>query len=364
MNTAEATRTRVNDLPRLARTVPARKVVRWYLMFFPFGKKGLTVGLNQELARRRNSGETPFEYFAPTYVETKEVDGKWVTTQESLLYNYFFIHASEDDLFILKRHQPQYSVLRRVINSDGTSYFPYVKDNVIKMLQWIARSYGGCIPLCLVDQTLLVKGDRIRVIKGAFKGIEANLVKSPKSAVSQIMVFVDNWMCVPLMNIRPNQYEVIGLNDMSDKPRNTHGLDNQQLFSDIHDALCRFHQGTSTEDDRRLATDICNRYADLKVDTSILRCKLYSLLLPAYTILGSSDSRDAVLQLMRVMLPTVTAEQSLALLTVTLYGCTDNVFYHDKAHAMIAPWLKEDSPKKSKLFLIHRLADYDRCLGH
>ncbi len=103
-----------------------RKAVRWYLMFFPFGKKGLKAGLDQELERRRCAGEPPFEYFAPTYAETKEVNGEIVTTQESLLYNYFFIHCSEDDLFILKRHQPQYSVLRRITRSDGSYYYPYV----------------------------------------------------------------------------------------------------------------------------------------------------------------------------------------------------------------------------------------------
>lgn len=352
------------ELPKLIRSVPHRKVVRWYLMFFPFGKKGLTVGLEQELERRKRAGEIQFEYFAPTYAQTKEVDGKLITTQESLLYNYFFIHATEDDLFVLKRHQPQYSVLRRITNADGSYYYPYVEDSTIKTLQWIARSYGGYLPLCLLDQTLLIKGDRIKITKGQFKGIEAFLVTKPRSTVSQIMVFVDNWMCVPLMNVRPVQYEVIDLFNKEEKEKSSHGLDNPHLFWNLHKALCRFHQGETTDEDTKLAKDTYLMYSDLKVDTSILRCKLYSILLPACIILGYKEKTDGILKLVQMMLPKITAEQSLALLMVTLYGCTDNVFYHEKAHRLIEPWIGEEAPKKSKQLLIQRLADYDKCLGH
>ncbi len=341
-----------------------RKTVRWYLMFFPFGKKGLTVGLERELERRRRSGEKPFEYFAPTYVESREADGRIVSTQEALLYNYFFIHCSEDDLFVLKRHQPQYSVLRRISKADGSYHYPYVNDSAIRTLQWVARSYGGRIPLCLLDQTLLVKGDRIRITKGQFKGIEAHLVKRPKSTVSEIMVFVDNWMCIPLMNVRPAQYEVIGINDTKEKPKEHRGLDNPQLSQNLHDALCRFLRGESTEADLKLARETYERYSEVKAETSILRCKQYSLLLPAATILGDKEKSDNMVSLVQVMLPSITAEQSLALLLTVMYGCTDNMFFYERAHQLIDPWVKESTPKKSKQQLIKRLADYDRELGH
>ncbi len=333
-------------------------------MTFPFGKKGLTYGLDQELERRKRAAEQLFEYFAPTYVETKEIDGEIVTTQASLLYNYFFIHASEDDLFILKRHQPQYSVLRRITNKDGSYYYPYVKDSVIEALQWIARSYGGYIPLYLLDQTLLIKGDRIKITKGQFKGIEARLVTQPKSATSRVMVFVDNWMCVPLMNVRPNQYEVIDLNENGEKEKSTTGLDNLQLSQNLHYALCRYLKGETTEQDTILAEQTLQKFSGLIVNTSILRCKLYSLLLPAYTILGNKEKSEGIMKLIQIMLPKITAEHSLALLMVTLYGCTDNAFYHQKAHQLIDPYTNEQSPKKNKRLLIQRLSDYDRCLGH
>ena len=95
-----------------------------------------------------------------------------------------------------------------------------------------------------------------------------------------------------------------------------------------------------------------------------MRCKLYSLLLPAYTILGDEERQKSVIGTIVSFLPLIRAEQSLALLLLTLYGCTDSSIYYYRAHELIDPWSRESSPKKSKLSLIRRLADYDRWLKH
>ena len=60
----------------------------------------------------------------------------------------------------------------------------------------------------------------------------------------------------------------------------------------------------------------------------------------------------------------VRAEQSRALLSVTLYGCTDNCIYREQAHGIIDSWRTEERPKKIKAQLIRRLDDYDEWLGH
>ncbi len=85
---------------------------------------------------------------------------------------------------------------------------------------------------------------------------------------------------------------------------------------------------------------------------------------PPYTILGNQEKVAGILNLVEFMIPQVTAEQSQDLLMVTLYGCTDNMFYHEKAHAMIASWMKEPSPKRNKQQFIQRLNEIDCCLGY
>ncbi len=359
---AVITKNRPQESALTCRNAADRKVVRWYVMSYPYGRKGLTLGLEQELERRRRDNEPLFEYFAPTYVESREVDGRLVNSTTALLYNYFFVHACEDDIFKLKKNQPQYNLLHRITNADGSYYYPYVEDGIIRTLQWIADSYSGCIPLCLLDPMLLNRGDRVRIIKGQFKGVEATLVTRPKSSVKEVMVLVDNWMCVPLMNVRRGEYEVIRLNDTGAESSDARRVDNPQLSQALHEALCRHHRGEATAEDRALAERTLAQYSTAVVTTSIARCKLYSLLLPACTILGETEKLNGLVRLIQVLLPTIKAEQSLALLMVTLYGCTDNCLYLEKARALTAPWQHEPSPKKGKQNILKRLTCYNEVL--
>ncbi len=347
-----------------AKAIASRRAVRWYLMSYPYNRKGLTDGLERELKRRSKDGEKPFEYFAPTYIEAKEENGKLVTSRTSLLYNYFFIHASEDEIFRIKKFEPQYNLLHKITGKDGISYFPYVKDSVIQTLKWIASSYSGFIPLYLLDQTLLVKGDRIRITKGTFKGVEARLVTRPGSAVKEIMVFVDNWMCVPLMNVKPTQYEIIDVNDTGGHSKAISGLDDQRLSQNLHEALCRCLKGETSEEDLKLAEDTFKKFATIVVDTVVLRCKLYSFLLPACRIMDDRAKLDGLLKIIQVMIPTIKAAQSLAQVLVYAYACTNDYIYHEQAHKLVDPWAFEPEPKRSKRILIDRLSDYDRILGH
>ncbi len=49
--------------------------------------------------------------------------------------------------------------------------------------------------------------------------------------------------------------------------------------------------------------EILRAYASLRAETDVMRCKLYSLLLPAYMLLGESDEFDRLHATMRSMLP-------------------------------------------------------------
>ncbi len=352
---------KADDVVIAARNAKSRNCVRWYLMIYPYGRKGLTIGLDREVERRRKSGEPLIEYFAPRYVEAKQVDGKIVNTDRPLFENYIFVHASIKEIFRMKQFEECYNLPRRAYHSNGEQYYPYVSDDTIRDLKWIARSYSGVIPVLVDNTTWLVKGDRIRITSGSFKGVEATIFDNKLNSSREIMVVVDNWMNVPLLHVREDQYVVIGLNDDSD--RNDVKIDDE-LLPRLHNILCRKYQGTTAAEDCDFVSEVLVQYAGGDVQSNVMRCKLYSILLMAYTILQDKDKRDKLMGIIHVMLPAVTAVQSKALLLTAMYGCTDNSLYFRQAHHLIDPWAKEASPKKSKQQLIQRLADYDRCLGH
>ncbi len=340
----------------------SRQIVRWYLMIYPYGRKGLLQGLDREISRRIRDGEPMIEYFAPVYVEAKEMNGRIVRTEKRLLYNYVFVHASENELFRMKKYEEQYNFPRRETDSDGGYHYPYVSDETMKNLRWIAQSYSGVLPVMVGDTSWLMKGDRIRITSGPFKGVEANLFDNKRNNDKEIMVVVDDWMSVPLLHIKDKQYKVIALN------RSITGgnalIISEELLPKLHEALCRKLKGEITGEDIGMASSMVARYSGQEPGTDIMRCKLYSLLLMAHTILGDEEKKNGLISIINTILPAITAEQSKALLLTALYGCTDSGIYFRQAHALIDPWTSEPAPKKSKRQLILRLADFDGILGH
>ena len=75
------------------------------------------------------------------------------------------------------------------------------------------------------------------------------------------------------------------------------------------------------------------------------------------------EALERLLGTVREQLSHVKAEQSRALLLVTLYGCTGSRDCCDRAHAIIDGWRKEPAPRKSKRRLMRWLEDFDRWLG-
>lgn len=332
-------------------------------MVYPSSGRAMTEELDRELARRQRDGDPLFEYFAPAFVEARKINGRLVETRRPLLYNYLFIHASEAEIYRIKQRLPQYNFLPRVRDGKDAYHYPYLTDRAMRDLRWIARSYAESVPVCAADPTWLAKGDRIRITDGRFAGIEAKVVTTtPSSRHKEILVTIDNWMCVPLLSVQPGQYEVIELN--AENPRYYSRLNNSGLFERLHTALCHHLSGEVTEEDRGVAAEVVRQYGSLQFESDVMRSKLHALLLPAYTILGEEPKREQQLRTIQEMLPAVRAEQSRALLLVALYGCTDSCLYYGQAHALVDPWRAEPRPKKSKAQLIRHLADFDRLLGH
>lgn len=341
--------------------------VRWYVLALPTSRKGHYPGnparaLQVELERRARSGEPVFEYFAPSYVEVRKQHGELIRTNHPLLYNYVFIHASEAEIYRMKRFLPQYNFLPRVREKDD-AYYPYLSDEEMENLKWVAASYSDVLPVYTPGPERLMKGDRIRITEGQFKGVEASVIIQPGGGRKEVMVCVENCMYVPLLCVEPGQYEVIALN--ADNRHVYTRLNGDRLPSGLHEALKRYHSPEGVTDaDRALASEVLLQYANLQLDSDVMRCKLYSMLLPAYAILGDREAFEQLLGTVRSILPLIRAEQSRSLLLVTLYGCTNCCLDYEQAHAAVDPWRAEQPLKKSKAQLLRRLDDYDCWLGH
>ena len=316
-------------------------VVRWYVLVLPYGHRGSpSAGLRAELERREKSGEPPFDYFAPQYVEVRSVRGKMTKTTRALLFNYVFVHASEAEIYRMKSGTLRnYNFLPRVRESDRQHY-PYLTDEAMENLRWVARAYDEVLPVCTPAPDKLMKGDRVRITEGQFMGVEATVMTQPGAGQKSVMVCVEDWLWVPLLYVKQGQYEVVALNE-SGKHIYTK-LNNDRLFTKMHEAIIHYHSAEGvTDDDRRTAQEIINLFGSLEMPTPILRCKHYSLLLPAYLVLGRTEDMNTLLHKADSVLSGIKAEQVAALLLTTLYGCTGNDYYRGQAHNIINRWGKE-----------------------
>lgn len=346
----------------------AANIVRWYVMQLPAGHKGGVKGLTCEKLRRIKFNLPPLEYFWPTCVEKVRRNGKWVSTTRSLYYNYIFVRASENEIYQMKQSSLRiFNFLPRV-RTEEMDFYPYVPDDQMETLKWIACSYSNELPV-FFPKTELLRGDRIRITAGQFAGAEAIVVIQKGQGKKTILVQIQNWACVPLINVEEGQYEIIDLNN--DSKRIYKKFDNSTLSDRLHQALDRFHKGLLTEDDLRLANQTLKEYGSEEMremarrDTKLAaRAKFYALLLPAYTILSKIDESKQIIAEMLDMLTQTQAPQVSALIYVTLYGCTDNYRYHQVAHELVDGWVDDENPTKTKRLLLQRLSDYDLWLGH
>ena len=108
------------------------------------------------------------------------------------------------------------------------------------------------------------------------------------------------------------------------------------MLEDLHEALGRRCTPNSVTDaDRTLASETIRQYGKLEMNSDVLRCKLYSILLSAYTILEATDECENLIGMILKILPLVKAEQARAGLLVTLYGCTDSSLDYERAHEIV-----------------------------
>jgi len=367
---------RLNTLPSMQQIVPetassathaaARKnsqAVRWYIMTLPAHARGAERDLQKEIERRKRLQESTFEYFMPQFVEFRHENGRFVNTHKPLYFNYAFIRSSEQDIYRMKQLAlRRFNFLPRVRQS-GREYYPYLTDEAMRNVRWVARSYQDIVPVCTNDLSTLVQGDVVRIAEGQFEGVEARIVRLPGARKKQLVACVEGWMWIPLLTTQKLRYEIISLAE--EKNAAPVHFNYERPLQQLHEALGR-HYGPdgATPDDRALALNVLRRLAAQEPATAATRCKRLALLLCATTVLGDTEKRDEIHAAIRALLPAVKAEAVRALLLTTLYGCTNNAIYRQQAQELTQQQQAQENVPATALRQHNRLTDYDRWFGH
>ena len=79
------------------------------------------------------------------------------------------------------------------------THFPYLSDDEMGNLRWVAESYSNELPVYVPDSGRLLKGDRVRITSGYFAGMEAEVVIQPGGGHKDVMARILDCMWVPLL---------------------------------------------------------------------------------------------------------------------------------------------------------------------
>lgn len=335
--------------------------VRWYVLTLPPQHRGAVKGLQAEQQRRLQRGERALEIFAPTYEEVVRRGSKYVKTRRPLLFNYVFVRASVRELYALKNENLSLFSFLRCVKGAEESYYPYLSEEAMRNLQWLAASYENCLPICAPQSVSLAKGDRVRIVAGQFKGVEATVEFQTGAGSKHVVVRVEDWLSVPLIQVQEHQYEVLELG--GDNKRISAKLDNPRLTAKLHEALLRHHQGVLSEEDRQVAERALREYGQLHCSGE-QAAKVQGHLLVAYRVLGREEEFLTTLALLRGRLEEEGLRQQLRVqLLVTLYGCTNDYRLYEEAHSAAA-WHNPTTLKRGYREVYQRLCDFDRLFGH
>ncbi len=257
----------------------------------------------------------PFEYFAPMSEKKMVVKGKDVKRNVPLALNYVFFHT--DDFQFLRsmiRDMSRVTMLYHSPSRDAksntkdTQYRPMTaNDREMEMFIKAASFYTQGAPLTVPDRKLMMKGDRVRIIDGPFKGVEGTLISQQGKDGGKVVVSIGDLVSVPTLDISPENIQVI---------RFAHG--NKHIYKKmdsfkprVEKALKKRSSGEELQEEEKDAIEnFIKRFSSVETDTVNTEARLTMLVLLGYYALQMpKETRMYFLKLRDEILPRVKSEK-------------------------------------------------------
>lgn len=229
----------------------------------------------------------PFDYFAPMSERSIVVKGREMKRSVPLALNYVFFHTDDFmELRTIVRDIPRVSMLYHQpardakTDSHDSQYRPMIaSDREMEMFIKAASFYSQGAPLAVPDRKLMMKGDKVRIIDGPFKGVEGVLISQQGKDGGKVVVSIGDLVSVSTLDISPENIQVIQF---------AHGnkhiykkLDSFKLRIDR--ALKELAEGQSLSDDERQhITNFIRRFSTVRTDTINTEARLAMYVLKGY----------------------------------------------------------------------------------
>ena len=324
---------------------------KWYVLIAYKQEENASKDLEKEIAYRKAGGLSEIRYFAPIYYALKGAEGKKQRVKKPLLPNYVFIRATLDEIFQFKKEHAYLKFHKPRINGAASEYV-VVPDAEMESFIRVAHAYGQDVVYYRPDEVDLEKGDRVRIIGGAFDGVEGILQCQQGKSGGQVVVEIPHVASVCTWTIEPQYIEILSFAPEARRLYNNL----EAFFTKARGALLNFYSSDGVNDsDVAALGDFVRRLQHLKTDTKNAESKLLILLLMSHTVLRNEEERKTLLQRCHDFLPHIKSDMQRAFHLVYMYACTGDVELRETARAITDTWQDIRSGDKKRRELIEDL---------
>ena len=170
----------------------------WYAMSVPY---------NRVLKVKAMLDSERIECFVPMRYEVRTVRGHKTRQYVPAVSNLLFVHTTDSRLKMFKQTTTflQYLVYR----ADGVSRKIIVPDAQMEQFIRVSRTCDDGLVYLKPEEINLAKGTRVRILGGAFDGVEGIFLKIKGRRSRRVVVLVDHVSAVAVSEVSPDLIEVL-----------------------------------------------------------------------------------------------------------------------------------------------------------
>lgn len=170
----------------------------WFAMSVPY---------NRVMKVKTMLDNLHIECFVPMRYEVRTVKGRKTRLCVPAISNLLFVHTTDSILKMFKQTTTflQYLVCR----VDGVSRKIIVPDAQMQQFIRISLTYDEELVYLKPEEVNLTKGTRVRILGGAFDGVEGVFLKIKGKRSRRVVVLIDNVSAVAVSEVSPDLIEVL-----------------------------------------------------------------------------------------------------------------------------------------------------------
>mgnify|MGYP002623298883 CR=1 FL=1 len=255
------------------------------------------------------------EFFLPVVTQVVRRGGVDEPVEKPLLFNYVFLRTTEHEALQFVADNIGI-VLLRVKLPEG-QYGPYmiVPDYQMDSFIRAVGYYTDNVPFVSPTADMLLKGDRVRILGGPFKGVEGLLEAQQGKDGGRVIVRITDLLAVPTLEIDPSLIQVLEFAPVGKHLYKKLDSFEPRLYKAIE---CRLHHEPIPTELNNHVLVFIRRFSQLQVHSLNARVRFLCYLCLAYAVQHDSEHVAAVESQLLELQSSVKGSSSKTLLERTL----------------------------------------------